>query len=101
MKNITEEQIDSIINKELRVQNENMFMDFVNNHNDFKRVFEKYVKDNAPDAPSGYAERFANDLADAFAAFKLAQDNCIEILKYSLKEFLCRGSSSDGLNGIE
>lgn len=101
MKNITEEQIDSIIDKVSRVQNESMFMDFVNNYNDFKRVFDKYVKDNVPDAPSGYAKRFANEIADAFAAFKLAQDNCIQILKCSLKEFLCEDSSSDSLNGIE
>lgn len=46
--------------------------------------------DLSPNAPSDYAENFSDEFLMAFAAFKLAQDNCVSILKESLKELLCK-----------
>ena len=92
MKQITEEQIDSIINSVFIEQNENNLNNYIKNYEGYKKVFAECVMDLAPNAPSDYAERFSNEFSMAFAAFKLAQDNCVSILKETLKVLLCEPS---------
>ena len=89
MNGITEERIDAIIDNAFIEQNENVLNDFINNYEKYKRIFDKVVRDNVPDAPSDYAERFTGEFSIAFASFKLAQDNCINIFRETLKELLC------------
>lgn len=89
MKNITSEQIDSIINKAFSEQTDNIFSDFVDYHDEFKKICDEQVNYDAENVPPGHMERFANDITNAFAAIKTAQNNCIEILRKSLKELLC------------
>lgn len=89
MKNITSEKIDEAVNKAFNEQTGNIFSDFVDNHNEFKRVCDENINYNAENVPPGYMERFANDITNAFASIKTAQNNCIETLKASLKELLC------------
>lgn len=101
MKSITSEKIDSIINKAFSEQADNIFNDFVDYHEEFKKICDKNFNYNEENVPPGYMERFANDITNAFASIKTAQNNCIEILRKSLKELLCEESGSDGQNDIE
>lgn len=86
---MTEERIDAIIDNALIEQNKNVWNDFINNYEKYKRIFDKGVRDNVPDAPSDYTEWFTGEFSRAFASFKLAQDNCVNILRETLKELLC------------
>lgn len=90
MKDITEERIDAIIDNAFIEQNENVLNDFINNYEKYKRIFDKGVRDHVPDVPSDYIERFTDEFSTAFAGFKLAQDNCINIFRETLKELLCK-----------
>lgn len=89
MKNITSEKIDNIIDKAFVEQTENVLSDYVDNHEEFKKICDGNINYNAENVPSGYMERFANDITNAFASIKTAQNNCIEILRETLKELLC------------
>lgn len=90
MEHITDQQIDDIIIRKFIEKNENVVDDFVNNYNAYKKIFDECARETAPDAPSSYIETFTNEFSAAFACFKLAQDNCIDILRKSLKELLCK-----------
>lgn len=89
MKQITEEQIDGIINGAFIEQNGNSQNNYINGYEGYKKAFAECVMDLALNAPSDYAERFSDEFSMAFAAFKLAQDNCANILRATLKELLC------------
>lgn len=89
MKNITSEKIDNIVNRAFDEQTENVLSDFTENYEEFKKICDKNINYNAENVPPGYMERFANDIVDAFASIKTAQDNCVAILRETLKELLC------------
>lgn len=81
MKNITEDQINKVINDAFLAINDNIPLDFVKNFESFKKVLDE-------------GNAFSNDVKRTnasiyFTILKTVQDNCVEILSRSLKELLC------------
>ena len=86
MKQITEEQIDSIITETFLNANETSMQDFVDNYHLYKEALKDDIECLTNN--NGYAEFFYFDMA----VLKTVQDNCVSILKETLKELLCEPS---------
>lgn len=76
MKEITREQIDEIVNNIFISNADDIAMQYAENLSNYLDIL-KNENDNTKQS------------AVYFAAIKTAQDNCVSILKESLKELLC------------
>lgn len=76
MKEITREQIDEIVNNIFISNVDDIAMQYAENLSSYIDIL-KNENDNTKQS------------AAYFAAIKTAQDNCVSILKESLKELLC------------